>query len=105
MFYKAEEALERYLSCFYISKPEKIRKTKNGLDFETEHMSFHCTKFLNENVRGYKEHLIAVQEDLTWQKEWPQIRDNILAPMLMSPIDIQIFDGITPEEAEYRCAL
>lgn len=107
MFYKTEEALKQYLSRFYI--PEEynnpILKTKNGLIFETDHIIFRCMKGLGVNARGHKAHLISVQEDLTWQDKWPEIRDCILNPMRMSPIDIQIFDGITPEETAYGCAL
>lgn len=103
MFYKTEEALKRYLSRFYIQEENNnpIRKTKNELIFETDHIIFHCMKGLGVNARGRKAHLISVQEDLTWQDKWPEIRDCILNPVRMSPIDIQVFDGITSEDAEY----
>lgn len=51
-------------------------------------------------MRGYKAHIIGVQEDLTWKENWPELRDCILRPMLMSPIDIQIFDGVSRAEVE-----
>lgn len=54
-----------------------------------------CVRGLSENSRGRRADFVAVQEELTWGDAWIEIRDDILYPMLCSPIPIQIFDGIS----------
>ena len=48
----------------------------------------------SENARGYKAHIIAVQEDLTWRNDWNEIEDCVLKHILVSPIHVQVFDGV-----------
>lgn len=57
-----------------------------------------CVRGLSENSRGRRADFVAVQEELTWGDAWIEIRDDILYPMLCTPIPIQIFDGISEDK-------
>ena len=100
LFYKDEDALADYLRKFYNVRLGTIIKQKSRWTFYDDGFSIHCIKGLSENMRGYKAHIIGVQEDLTWKENWPELRDCILRPMLMSPENIQIFDGVSRAEVE-----
>ena len=104
IFYKTDEALENFVGRLLLfnmyGNLQKLRANKNNRLYETDHVIIHCTRGISPSARGYKAHLIAVQEELTWQEQWPEIRDCVLKPMIMSPFDIQIFDGITYEDAK-----
>lgn len=97
IIYKSVDALNRYMRQFRFDGTEKI----NGMQTANEMicivgndaMEIRCIPYMNAGLRGRKAHLIAIQEELTWRDDWEEIRDNILRPILLSPIDIQIFDG------------
>lgn len=65
----------------------------SGIEVNSEHVRIRCVRGLSHYARGYRAHIVAVQEDLTWREDWNEIRDCVLRPTLFSPIDIQIFDG------------
>ena len=102
MFYSDAEALKEYLQKFYELRselyPAVVKKTQREVSIETECFYIRCIKCHNfsDSFRGFKAHLIAIQEELTWDENWHQIKNCIIEPMRMSPIDIQIFDGISP---------
>lgn len=100
LFYKDVSAVFNYLSRFCGWNPNETIKTANEWRYESDGFSILCRKGLNESARGYKAHIIGVQEELTWGDKWPELRDCVLRPALISPIDIQIFDGVSKEEAE-----
>ncbi|MCM1222428.1 MAG: hypothetical protein NC548_48965 [Lachnospiraceae bacterium] len=100
LFYKDVSALFNYLCQFRKWNPNETVKMKNEWRYESDGFSILCRKGLSENFRGYRADIICVQEELTWGDEWPGIRDCILRPMLTSPIDIQVFDGVSKEESE-----
>lgn len=103
IYYYSDGALDEYLSRFGYGRLERdcirIRKTKTTRSYIGEHFVIDCIKGLPFNARGYRAHMIAVQEDLTWRKEWPEFRNCVAMPQLRSPIPIQIFDGESYEEA------
>lgn len=98
IFYKDESALERYIKSFYdVSEKHLQKKTKYERIYDNGYMLVRCVKGFHENYKACRSHLIAVQEELTWVNKWHDIRRCILTPMLMSPIPIQVFDGICIE--------
>lgn len=101
LFYKDESAVTKYLSAFRFLDLKPIRCSYNEMVFGNQNMRIRCIRGLSQNIRGYKAHIIGIQEELTWRENWPEIRDCVLRPTLMSPIDIQIFDGVSKEEAEW----
>lgn len=104
VFYRDEEALRRYFSKFSFVSDQNIENNISD-DHRKYHGSFFeitCVKGLRESFQGLRADLIAVQEELTWQDHWPELRDSILKPMVCTPIPIQIFDGISYEEAVKR---
>lgn len=97
IIYKSVDALNRYMRRFRFNGTEKLNgmQTKDELIciVGNDAMEIRCIPYMNYDLRGRRAHFIAVQEELTWRDDWEQIRDNILRPILLSPIDIQIFDG------------
>lgn len=102
LFYKDEDALLNYLLRFRCIEPEAINKRHNEWRYDNDGFSICCIRGLSENARGHKADIVCIQEELTWKENWPDLRDCILRPMLLSPIDIQVFDGISPEDAQWR---
>lgn len=106
IYYYNDGALDEYLRRFGYGSLERnctrIQKTKTTRRYIGEHFVIDCIKWLPFNARGYRAHMIAVQEDLTWRKEWPEFRDCVVKPQLISPIPILIFDGESYEEAVMR---
>lgn len=100
LFYKDEDALDNYLHKFYNVRLGTIIKQKNRWTFRDNGLYIYCIKGLSENMRGYKAHIIGVQKDFTRKENWPKLRDCVLQPMLMSPIGIQTFDGVSKEDTE-----
>lgn len=104
IFYRDEEALDSYLKHFPFLNDrsgcvERRVSIHNGREYRGSFFSVVCHKGLSENARGYKAHFVAVQEDLTWKESWPELRDCVLQPMLMSPIPICVFDSVSYDEA------
>ena len=106
VFYSDAEALKEYLQKFYELRselyPAVVKKMQREVSIETECFYIRCIKCHNfsDSFRGFKAHLIAIQEELTWYENWHQIKNCIIEPMRMSPIDIQIFDGISPYDTD-----
>lgn len=101
LFYQDEDAMLKYVLQFYGMRYVLHYKTHSEWLFEDEHFSIFCIRGLSVS-ESRKAHIVGVQEELTWKENWPELRDYILRPMLMSPIDIQVFDGISPEDAQWR---
>lgn len=95
VFYDDDASLERYLAQYrlVLSETPSIQKRYNGCEIEDTHILIRCVRGLMDSARGHKAHVVAVQEELTWGDKWPEMRDTFLRPILLSPIDIQIFDG------------
>lgn len=91
IFYKSISAVKNYLEMFRNMPLMVFEETRNGFTFNGEKVNI-------KGVRGYRAHIIAVQEELTWAEDWNEVRDRIVYPMLQTPIDIQIFDGDYPDE-------
>lgn len=97
VFFKDEEALDQYIKMYYGIAVEQFLKvqSKNERLYDNGHTELRCiNRSVSENARGYKAHIIAVQEDLTWGENWHDIRKHVLQPCLMSPIPVQVFDGV-----------
>lgn len=107
IFYKTDEALEEYLKRFKLGACDLeaylMKKTKNDRLYTTGHVEIICKKGLTEQSRGYRAHFIAIQEELTWGKNWDAILKNqVLHSSMLSPIPLHIFDGI-PQEENNEC--
>lgn len=96
MFFKDEEALDQYIKLYYGVAEEQFLKIRSKREriYDNGHTELRCVKGLSENARGYKVHILAVQEDLTWRDNWHDIRQQVLEPCIMSPIPVQVFDGV-----------
>ena len=95
-FYKAEDALGEYIKSFRVVSPESlVYSRKNDRLYLGDGVQVLCIRGVDENTHGRRADFVAVQEELTWRDAWIEIRDDILYPMLCSPIPIQIFDGIS----------
>lgn len=94
IYYYDDTSLQQYLKWFrYIDETAKVTKCRNEWLYESEHFIIRCIRGVNESSRGLRAHFVAVQEELTWRENWNEIKNCILSPMLLSPIDIQIFDS------------
>ena len=87
IFYKSQEALDRYLYNFSYDKPIKIHR--NNVDeliyFEYEHFEIKCFKrFYSQCFRGLKCDLIAVEKILTESYMWSEFKNNI-SPCMLTP--------------------
>lgn len=106
IFYKTDEALDRYLSRFRIGACDLdaylMKKTKNDRLYTTGHMEILCKRGLNESHRGYRAHFVAVQEELTWVDNWDLLEQHVIRPTMLTPIPTHIFDGISQEEINER---
>lgn len=102
IFYKSDEAAERYLNSFrYMPRVEYCTRSHDSTVWRGDGVEIVALKrSVSERARGMVAHIIAVQEELTWCEDWEKIRDCILRPMLATPIDIQIFDGDIRDEQE-----
>lgn len=98
ILYKDEIALEKYLKRFYDIPEKPLKKLRHERIYANDYMTILCIRGLHENVKGHKAHFVAVQEDLTWIDKWHEIRRCVLAPMIISPIPLQVFDGNCPED-------
>ena len=89
--------MERYIDYFLPSIGRKNIVFKCGRErvYEAEHIIIHCIRrnHLGSDLRGRRSHIVAVQEELTWIEDWHDIKTTFIAPLINSPIDIQIFDG------------
>lgn len=96
VFFKDEDALKQYIERFPNLVEEQFLKmrTRNERLYDNGHIELRCIKGLSENFHGCRAHVAAVQEDLTWRDNWHEIRKCILEPMLISPIPVQVFDGV-----------
>ena len=97
VFFKDEEALDQYIKLYYGVAAEQFlkRQSKNERLYDNGCTELLCVnRGVSDNARGRKAHIIAVQEELTWQENWHDIRKCVLEPCLMSPIPVQIFDGV-----------
>ena len=99
LFYQDEDAMLKYVLQFYGMRHALHYKTHSEWLFEDEHFSIFCVRGISVG-KSRKAHIVGVQEDLTWGDNWPRLRDCVLRPMLLSPIDIQIFDGVSRAEVE-----
>lgn len=100
IFYKSISAVKNYLEMFRNMPLMVFEETRNSFTFNGEKVNIkgvRCAK-ISDQYRGYRAHIIAVQEELTWAEDWNEVRDRIVYPMLQTPIDIQIFDGDYPDE-------
>lgn len=106
IFYRDDEALDNYLRHF------RFLNFHNGGDWHVEKRILHygreyrgsffnvvCCRGLSDHARGRKAHFVAVQEELTWKEDWPELRDCVVRPMVASPIPIHVFDSISYYEA------
>lgn len=100
VYYRDEDTMQQYIRPFlYTDRIVRIRRDGNITVYEGLHTLITCVRGLREiSARGRKAHIIAVQEELTWSESWPETRDCIIRPAIISPIDVQVFDGITREE-------
>lgn len=96
VFFKDEEALDQYIKLYYGIAEEQFLKMRSQREriYDNGHTELRCVRGLSENARSNKAHIIAVQEDLTWRDNWHEIRRCILEPCRMSPIPVQVFDGV-----------
>lgn len=106
IFYKTDEALDRYLSLFRIGACDLdaylMKKTRNDRLYTTGHIEILCKRGLNESYRGYRAHFVAVQEELTWTDNWDTLQYQVIDATTLSPIPTHIFDGISQEEINER---
>ena len=95
--------------CFGHPICATIRRDREIYEMDDAH--FECFKHLNEsNIRGRRAHIVAVEEEMTWDENWNKMKDE-LKYICMSPIDIQIFDSVNMqdvisrerERAAYEC--
>lgn len=102
VFYKTDEALDRYLSQFKIGACDLdaylLKKTKDDRLYAGFHIEILCKRGLNESHRGYRAHFVAVQEELTWGDNWDFLEQHVIRPTMLTPIPTHIFDGISQEE-------
>ena len=100
IYYKDEVALNNYLDKYgcLTSKQFLKKRSCNERLYESDGVILRCIKGISEGSRGCKAHLVAVQEELTWGVNWDEILGCIIKPQIISPIPVQIFDGICPED-------
>lgn len=100
IYYKDEDALLNYLHKYGCLADERFLKkcSRNERLYEADGVMLRCIKGIAESSRGCKAHVVAVQEELTWGVNWDEILDCIIKPQIISPIPVQIFDGICPED-------
>lgn len=101
VYYIDEDAMHKYIESFLSAESVvRIERKCNITTFEGPHVEItciHCPR-ISVSEHGRRAHITAVQEELTWSDDWPKIRDYIIRPMVLTQIDIQVFDGITREE-------
>ena len=102
IFYKNENALEHYIDRLNIVDPRtpayRYTDRRGYRDYNT---IITCLRGLpREYARVYRAHIIAVEQELTWEQQWERLRDVILDPIRCTPLPIQIFDSVTYDEAE-----
>ena len=96
MFFKDEEALDQYIKLYYGVAEEQFLKIRSNREriYDNGHTELRCVKSVPENALGCRAHIIAVQEELTWGDSWHETNRHILKPCLMSPVPVQVFDGV-----------
>ena len=96
VFFKDEEALDQYIKLYRGVAEEQFLKIRSNREriYDNGYTELRCIKGLFENVRGRKAHIIAIQEDLTWRDDWHEIKRYALDSCCMSPIPVQVFDGV-----------
>ena len=80
ILYKSISAVKNYLEMFRNMPLMVFEETRNGFTFSGEKINIkgvRCTK-ISDQYRGYRAHIIAVQEELTWAENWNEVRDRIV---------------------------
>ena len=101
-----------YVNSFHcIGSPICVTIRSDCEIYEMNDARFECFKNMNEsNIRGRRAHIVAVEEELTWDENWDKIKDQLKCTC-MSPLDIQVFDSVSlqdvinkeREQAAYEC--
>lgn len=97
IFYHSEDALDAYLQQFTRYNKPAITQTLNRRIYIVPGCRIECIKNPSDYTIRRRVHFIAVQEELTWDENWPVIKNEVLKPLLLTPIPIQVFDGISRE--------